>query len=73
MNSQTDQAQEQEQPVTARERPARATSGIDPFQLVGMVIDAVRNECDCRPCKALRKIGDSLADGVLGLDQEASS
>ena len=70
-NSTQDQAQARE--VTAPERPTRPASPIDPFQLVGLVIDAVRNSCDCRPCKALKKIGEAMADGILGQDQEGST
>ena len=71
MNSQTGEQQVQAREATAPEPPTRPSSPIDPFKLVGLVIEAVRKDCDCRPCKALKKIGESMADSLLGDDEEA--
>lgn len=42
-------------------------SGFSPTRVIGVVLKASTNECDCSPCQELRKIGAQMADAFLAI------
>ena len=69
---QTPEATEERQ-ATAREAGRPTMTGIDPAQLVGLLLEVVKSKCDCRPCRALRAMADRMADAALGPDERGSA
>jgi len=62
-----------ERQAAARQNGRPATAGVNPAQLIGLLLEVVKSKCDCRPCVALRKIADHMTEAALGPDEGDST